>query len=166
MTTPTYCFVGVMICLKRTSWRRKWREDKRKQCLLRIKQWSSTFHLPLQDMRSGRWHTQSYICRWDLRQHKKFLIKLWVHVKVYFHACFLYNNNNLIRSMYMSWLLQNSLQEQMTQGSFVPHGYDDILNTAIRRLQRGLVWQSTNTLDSHWPPTVPLHQSAHNSWLK
>jgi len=31
------------------------------------------------------------------------------------------------------WLLQDSLQEQITQGNFIPDGRDDILNTAIGR---------------------------------
>jgi len=33
----------------------------------------------------------------------------------------------------MLCLFQDSLQEQMTHGSFVPHGRHDILNTAIGR---------------------------------
>jgi len=37
--------------------------------------------------------------------------------------------------MYTPCLLQDSLQEQTTQNSFVPYGYQDILNTAIRRLE-------------------------------
>jgi len=37
--------------------------------------------------------------------------------------------------MYMSWLLEDSLQEQMTQDHFVPHGREDILNIGIGRLE-------------------------------
>ena len=35
----------------------------------------------------------------------------------------------------MSWLLEDSLQEQMTQDHFVPHGREDILNIGIGRLE-------------------------------
>ena len=31
------------------------------------------------------------------------------------------------------WMLQDSLQEETTQGNFVPHGREDILNIAIGR---------------------------------
>ncbi|KAL5138024.1 Ornithine aminotransferase, mitochondrial [Glycine soja] len=44
--------------------------------------------------------------------------------------CLLYNYY-LINSFNMLCLFLDSLEEQMTQGSFVPHGRDDILNMAI-----------------------------------
>ena len=34
-------------------------------------------------------------------------------------------------------LIKDSLQEQTTHGTFVPHGRDDILNTAIGRPDHG-----------------------------
>jgi len=58
--------------------------------------------------------------------------------------------------MYMSWLLQDSLQEQTTHGNFVPHSHEDILNTIIERLKhpgRVRVAGSGVTITQHFGQT-------------
>jgi len=41
--------------------------------------------------------------------------------------------------------MKDSLEEQMTQGTFVPHGRDDILNTAIGRPDHGVHVRATGS---------------------
>ncbi|KAL5158700.1 putative 3,4-dihydroxy-2-butanone kinase [Glycine soja] len=65
----------------------------------------------------------------------------------------------------------DSLEEQATQGSFVPHGRQDILNTAIGRpehLGRVHVVGTGVTISQYFGQASPRphHQSANNSWLK
>ena len=51
-----------------------------RQCWLRIRHKLTTPHLPSKDMLSGIWPTQSDMGRWHLKQHMKYLIKLWMHL--------------------------------------------------------------------------------------
>ncbi|KAL5148815.1 hypothetical protein HKD37_13G035791 [Glycine soja] len=105
MTAPTYCLVGVRICLKK-----KLIEEKRKK---RQEEAMLTENTPLLEDPSSP--IERHV-KWEMARTKR------------------YGQMTSEAAQEISDRI-DSLQEQTTQGSFVPHGRDDILNTAIGRLK-------------------------------
>jgi len=124
---PTFCLVGVMNIWSRSSWlrrrKRSWRKLHSQEALMA----SSTLHPIRRHVKWKMAHTKK-TGEMTTEATKEIAEKIVSHFQLTIRIIFQYFVNVMYNCVFS---VQDSFEEQATQGSFVPHGHQDVLTAAI-----------------------------------